>query len=196
MTLPICPDDINDETIAGAFHRRGYCLIPNALEINLASSICAHIQQLAANGLTRSDNLVPGTPASYGNPLIETVLRKLVPSIEEWCGCRVFPTYSYFRIYKHGDVLNRHRDRPSCEISLSVSVGFSGGQPWPLFIEGEGGAFAAAMRVGDGLLYKGGLPHWREPFTGSMAAQVFFHYVDQNGPNSEWRNDKRTDPRF
>ncbi|MGA7235113.1 MAG: hypothetical protein WBY44_05520, partial [Bryobacteraceae bacterium] len=34
--------------------------------------------------------------------------------------------------------------------------------------------------------------HWREPFAGNHLAQVFLHYVDQNGPNTEWKYDKRS----
>jgi PKHD-type hydroxylase len=34
--------------------------------------------------------------------------------------------------------------------------------------------------------------HWREPyFEGKWQAQVFLHYVDQNGPHAEWKYDKR-----
>jgi hypothetical protein len=34
-------------------------------------------------------------------------------------------------------------------------------------------------------------PHWREPLNGDHVAQVFLHYVDQNGPYAEWKYDKR-----
>jgi hypothetical protein len=33
--------------------------------------------------------------------------------------------------------------------------------------------------------------HWREEFKGTWQAQVFLHYVDQNGPHAEWKHDKR-----
>jgi hypothetical protein len=167
-------------------------LISSALDKERASSLFEYLRTLVSLGFVGSDPQVPDTPAGYKNPVIEKILTNLAPAVEEWAGCRVFPTYSYFRLYKHGDILRRHRDREACEISLSVCLGFSGNEPWPLFIEGTDGVFAATMRPGDGLLYKGTeCAHWRESFTGMVAAQVFFHYVNQEGPYKEYRNDKR-----
>jgi hypothetical protein len=49
-----------------------------------------------------------------------------------------------------------------------------------------------SLNPGDGLIYRGcDCYHWREPFAGDHLAQVFLHYVDQNGPNTEWKYDKR-----
>jgi PKHD-type hydroxylase len=47
--------------------------------------------------------------------------------------------------------------------------------------------------VGDAVVYYGQEKvHWREKYTeGEWQAQVFLHYVDQNGPNAEWKYDKR-----
>ena len=48
-----------------------------------------------------------------------------------------------------------------------------------------------SLNPGDGLIYRGcDCYHWREPFDGNHLAQVFLHYVDQNGPNTEWKYDK------
>ena len=44
-------------------------------------------------------------------------------------------------------------------------------------------------------IYRGiELEHWREKFEapeGSWHVQAFLHYVDANGPHSEWEYDKR-----
>ena len=55
--------------------------------------------------------------------------------MEELTGKQLVPTYSYARIYKNGDELKRHKDRPSCEISTTINLG---GEPWPIFIDGTG----------------------------------------------------------
>jgi hypothetical protein len=49
------------------------------------------------------------------------------------------------------------------------------------------------MKVGDAVLYRGcDKWHWREPYKeGKWQAQVFLHYVDQNGPHAEWKYDER-----
>jgi alkylated DNA repair dioxygenase AlkB len=99
----------------------------------------------------------------------------------------LIPTYSYARIYKHGDVLHRHKDRPSCEISATLNLG---GDEWPLFLDPTGEIGNEGVQVnlkpGDALIYKGTIvEHWREPFAGYECGQVFFHYNDKNGPFKE-----------
>ncbi len=49
------------------------------------------------------------------------------------------------------------------------------------------------MEIGDAVMYRGcDIYHWREPYKeGKWQAQVFLHYVDQNGPHAEWKYDKR-----
>ena len=49
-------------------------------------------------------------------------------------GLKLNPTYSYARIYKKGDVLHRHKDRFSCEISTTMNLG---GDEWPIYIEAK-----------------------------------------------------------
>jgi hypothetical protein len=35
------------------------------------------------------------------------------------------------------------------------------------------------------------IEHYRKPFIGDWHSQAFLHYVDQNGPNAEYKYDKR-----
>lgn len=138
------------------------------------------------------DEQVPGTPCSYGDFIMDGLLTSLLPEIEHASGLKLFPTYSYFRVYKSGDTLAKHTDRPSCEISVSLCLGSEEGQPWPVLIEGPRGTSSVNLDAGDALLYRGvECPHWRELFEGHRLAQVFLHYVDQNGPHAEWKFDKR-----
>jgi hypothetical protein len=137
------------------------------------------------------DGQVRGTPAAYGDFFMDGLLGELTPIIEKATGLKLFPTYSYFRVYKRGDVLLQHTDRPACEISATLALGYDPGRPWPIWIEGANGPTAVILEEGDGLLYRGQCRHWRDAFDGDHSAQVFLHYVDQNGPNADWRFDKR-----
>lgn len=67
----------------------------------------------------------------------------LLPFMEEKTGYKLFPTYSYGRVYLNGATLARHVDRPACEISLSLTISESGGKPWPLQCETLTGEVAA-----------------------------------------------------
>jgi hypothetical protein len=112
--------------------------------------------------------------------------------VEKLTGKSLDPTYSYFRVYKHGDVLEAHLDRPSCEISLSLTLGFEAPEPWPIVLEVDGRPRPVQLLPGDGIVFRGmELRHWRERFDGGSHASVFLHYVDRNGPFSEWKHDKR-----
>ena len=109
------------------------------------------------------------------------------------------PTYSYARIYKTGDVLHRHKDRFSCEISTTLNLG---GDPWPIHLEAkknvgipDGKKYTASsnnkgisinLKPGDMLVYQGMvLEHWREEFQGDNCAQVFLHYNNQKSKDAD-----------
>jgi hypothetical protein len=104
----------------------------------------------------------------------------------------VFPTYTYARIYKNGEILTRHRDRPACEISLTVHIG--GDADWDIGIQKPSSEEVTLnLNVGDAMLYLGcTADHWRDkPFTGQNYSQVFLHYVQSNGPNAWAYFDKK-----
>ena len=84
---------------------------------------------------TWTDQQVTNTYSHYADQVMETLLVKMLPVMAKQTGLDLVPTYSYARIYKNGDILKRHKDRPSCEISTTLNLG---GDPWPIFIDGTG----------------------------------------------------------
>ena len=143
-------------------------------------------------GANKGDDFMPGTPSVYGDPMMEALLEALRPHVEQTTSLHLYPTYTYFRVYKSEDVLPKHTDRPACEISLTLSLGYQAKKPWPIWIDGPSGTTSVDLNPGDAMLYRGiECAHWRTAFDGDRAAQVFLHYVDCNGPNAEWRFDKR-----
>ena len=158
---------------------------------------------------TWTDAQIPNTYSHYADHVMETLLVKVLPIMAQETGLELIPTYSYARLYKKGDILHRHKDRPSCEISTTIHLG---GNPWPIFIDGTGAdnilsgsettttvkpnapeGSKVLLEVGDMLVYSGcELEHWREPFEGDVCGQVFLHYNHVNGPFAEKnRFDKR-----
>ena len=136
-----------------------------------------------------NDEQVPNTYSPYGDVAMETLLLAVQPVMEKETKLKLIPTYAYARIYKNGDVLHRHKDRFSCEISTTLNLG---GDEWPIFIEKDpkkGGlregkyvsdyskGSKVILKPGDMLVYKGNiLEHWREAFEGQDCGQVFLHY--------------------
>ena len=125
-----------------------------------------------------NDKQVPNTYSHYSDIAMETLLQQVKPIMEKNTKLKLSETYSYARIYKKGDVLARHKDRYSCEISTTLNLG---GDPWPIYLDPTGRKGQAGIKVdlepGDMLIYSGcELEHWREEFTGNNCAQVFLHY--------------------
>ncbi len=139
-----------------------------------------YISQFNLNWGQWNDKQIPETYSHYGDLVMETLLQKVKYRMEIETKLKLNETYSYARIYKKGDVLERHKDRYSCEVSATMNLG---GDKWPIFLEpsGEEGEKGTSILLdqGDMLIYKGcELEHWREPFEGENCAQVFLHYND------------------
>jgi len=145
-----------------------------------------------------NDKQVPETYSHYADTAMETLLIDVLPIMQEKTGLKLIPTYSYARIYKKGDILERHKDRFSCEISTTLNLG---GDEWPIYIEAkenvgtpdegfpavsENKGSKVILNPGDMLVYKGNLcEHWREEFTGEHCGQVFLHYNNLETSGSE-----------
>ena len=145
----------------------------------------------------RVDKQVPGCYTKYADWVMETLLMFMIPVMKAKTGLELIPTYTYTRLYEKGNILKRHKDRPSCEISTTLHLG---GDEWPIFLDPSGQDFVVDeyknihkagapkgiqvdLKVGDMLIYSGcDLEHWREPFQGTVCSQVFLHYNHANGP--------------
>ena len=142
---------------------------------------------------------VPNTYYSYSDIAMETLMLKCQPIMEKTTGLKLYPSYTYARIYKKGDILKRHKDRFSCEISTTMNLG---GDPWPIYLEpdytkgfqkedgnyvsGNSKGIKVDLKPGDMLVYSGcELEHWRNKFKGKDCTQVFLHYNNCRTAGSE-----------
>jgi predicted 2-oxoglutarate/Fe(II)-dependent dioxygenase YbiX len=190
---------------------QGYVHLQNFLDKENCAQLTAELKKLVEAGKTTKDDQCPLSQAVHGAPTFDSLLEQLTPHFEKASGKRLYPTYAYARLYAPGDELKIHTDRPACQISATLTLGFEG-DVWPIYIgdysEPEKGRKAIAeyekevwlineseikMDVGDAVLYYGmHKVHWREPYKeGKWQAQVFLHYVDADGPHAEWKYDKR-----
>jgi len=187
---------------AKSFKDNGYLIIPKILSGELLDfiGIYAYNRARIGDGAWMEDPQAPNTPSFGYDYVMENLSDFLLPKIESAAGMRLLPTYTYFRVYKAGDILEKHRDRPSCEISTTLNLG---GDPWPIFIDETGSnnvideyknihkpnapkGTSIDLDVGDMLIYEGcDFEHWREPFQGQNCGQVFLHYNNVNGPQKD-----------
>jgi hypothetical protein len=188
-----------------SFKTKGYIVIKQAVDKKIANFVYKYfllkrevakvlieqrfISPYDSSWGTWKDNQVPNTYSHYGDLAMETLLQEVKPIMEKETKLKLIPTYSYARIYKEGDVLHKHKDRFSCEISTTLNLG---GDKWPIFInpnhkEGtvsttgylpsKSKGIEVNLNPGDMLVYKGNiLEHWRDAFKGKDCGQVFLHY--------------------
>jgi hypothetical protein len=189
-----CRGDHGGALSEADFTRDGYTLLNRLIDLEQVVDLKDHIFDTLKNDRNlKSDGHVPRAPAKYGDPVTDRLLEQLLPKLEP-AHCSLLPTYSYWRVYRRGDCLKKHRDRPACEISLTLSIDYDGESPgpWPILLQNAEGEHSIEVHRGCGLLYKGTeIYHWREACTPLWAVQVFLHYVDRDGPFQHHRFDGR-----
>ena len=180
-------------TASEEFKNNKYVYLPELLTKDTCDELAKQLEFLVLNNKSTIDEQCPKSQAVYGVPAFEHLMEQLLPTFEQVSGKKLYPTYAYARLYSPGEVLESHVDRPACEISATITLGFNGAA-WPIYMGSTPEKAAKiAMAVGDAVLYKGcEVPHWREKYTeGTWQAQVFLHYVDANGPFSSQKYDGR-----
>ena len=179
------------------FEKNRYVLIKEMIPKDIAkiASQYAHFDRVREFQPESEGAQIPGSHSVYGDPLMETLLKFSKPHMENWTGLELWPTYSYYRLYKPGDMLRRHKDRPSCEVSITCCLGYDYQDKkdynWGMYVgpsNGERGTKGKLikMKPGDGVIYRGcEIEHWRDAFEvpeNAWQVQVFLHYVNKNGP--------------
>lgn len=180
---------------ANEFKEKGYCILKQAINEELRDFVTQYALFDEMQRFTPDTAQVVGAHARYADAAMETMLLHLHKLMEENTGLDLDPTYSFYRVYRKGDELTPHKDRPSCEISCTMCFNYSYDNTkynWPIFMDGN----AADLKPGDLVIYRGcDLEHWREPFNiddeNAWHVQGFFHYVDKNGPYKDYKYDHR-----
>lgn len=165
-------------------NQKGYCYIPKIIPIEFChffTHVLMREEYNCSNG-KKGDTQIPNAKSILDHEyLFETLQERLWNYFENIFEEELLPTYSYARLYSNGDELIRHRDRPACEVSVTLQLGRSHHYAWPIFM----GNSRIDMGEGDGVMYMGcDVEHWREPCNGPegyYSGQVFFHYVRKNG---------------
>jgi hypothetical protein len=179
-----------------SFDKNGYLVIKKAISPELANFVYKYflLKRKVARTMfddkyispmteyfgVWNDTQVPETYSHYGDIAMETLLTEVKPKMEQETKLKLIETYAYARIYKKGDILHKHKDRFSCEISTTLNLG---GDLWSIYLEPN---VKIDLEAGDMLVYKGNLlEHWRDAFKGTHCGQVFLHYNNKATKGSE-----------
>tara|TARA_R110000744_G_scaffold85604_1_gene167267 strand:- start:39 stop:662 length:624 start_codon:yes stop_codon:yes gene_type:complete len=188
-----------------SFKKNKYIIVKNAIDKDLALFIYNYLLikkqvydtciqaryispfEVLLGKYEKQNEQVPNTYSNYSDIAIETLMLKCQPIMEKNTNLKLSPAYTYARIYKKGDILKRHKDRFSCEISTTMNLG---GDHWDIYLEPSGKkglkGIKISLKPGDMLVYYGcELEHWREKFKGNECCQVFLHYNNKKTKGSE-----------
>lgn len=165
--------------------QNNYIFVPGFITQDKAYSLANQFQEYCKKFNTKDAS----DPAAHVNselnwlPFIRLLVKK-IPEVSRLVGEDVLPTYTYARWQTKGHQLPRHRDRPSCEISLSVNL--KKDKDWYIWIQKPTGEEVSInLNPGDAVLYLGcQADHWRNNFDGNEHIQLFLHYVRADGPKS------------
>lgn len=174
------------------FVAEGYALFHNAIDAKQCVDYANRILDADKKGKCVKDQQCPTSMAHYG--LFDDLLVSIKPIMEGVSGKSLYPTYSYARIYTPGETLEKHTDRPSCEISCTMTLAYKGDDIWPIFFKRRNGKDSEVIiPVGSLTAYMGmELLHWRKKYKqGKQQIQVFLHYVDAMGPHTNFIFDRR-----
>jgi hypothetical protein len=175
-----------------AFEDDGYVTVRGLLDQSLTELIFQYVLLKHKTGMmSEPDDLIQNAPHLYADPLTESLMLLGQPKVERLVGGNLLPSYSYARLHGPGNTMPIHQDRDASEVGVSICVG--GDAPWPLWFRTPTADVAINLEPGDGIVYYGQrLPHWREPFTGSVQVQCVLFYVRRDGTCAEHAFDGRS----
>ena len=109
---------------AETFEKNGYVVLSDVLKNEECKLLVNHMFNLHEQGKLTKDPQCPLSDSVYGDPIFDNLLEKMAGPIGFNVGKKLLPTYTYARIYRPGEVLKRHKDRPACEISATLTLGY------------------------------------------------------------------------
>ena len=162
----------------------------NFLELNNANRELTEIEKKIFGKY--DDEQAPGCFSKYGDLTFDTLMVLLQEKVSKNVGLKLQSNYSYHRLYTIDSDLKPHKDRPSCEISTTLCLGFDRSNisydehpqwNWPMFVKDKNNNdISLGMNPGDMIVYRGcDVEHWREPLKALNNAQVFLHYNEVDG---------------
>lgn len=203
------------------YQRQGYVVVEQALPREVAAVFLA-ITQKGMGDTREAQARFTAAMHPLDKPAYDVYASDYIPAMTLLWGFTAFmsqvtgksllPTYSYFRAYQKGGVCLVHSDRPACEHSMSLTLGYSDGRVWPFDVStrrlaapehegmqpdfGDDPHASVDLAPGDAIVYQG--VHHRHgriaPNPNQWSAHIFMHWVDRDGPYREFAFDKRRLP--
>ena len=104
--------------------KTNYKYVENMLSADMVEFLSTYAIRKASEGKNRPDELVPLSTSfhAFNSDIFNHIIHFLQPIVEKETNLNLKPIYSFNRIYLHGSDLPIHKDRPSSEISASITL--------------------------------------------------------------------------
>lgn len=161
-----------------------YLIIKNFIEKARAINLGEEFENYCTANKPDGDPQVPDSCAVRNYISFLELLTEKTTQVSSILGETVLPTCSYARVYKKGNILKNHSDKPHCEVSLSVHL--KGDNKWPIYFGNDTKEYLD-LEPGDAVLYFGcDINHGRDEYEGETYSQCFLHYVRSRGTYSNY----------
>lgn len=181
-----------NKTYKDILQSNNYLTLDNFIELERAKLLYKQFKEDIKNNpqAFHVDDQCPKSTAVYNYQPFLNILCEKIKDISDIMEESMLPTYTYARLYKNNETLEKHTDRPSCEISITLHLG--GDHEWPIWMtKPNGEEVSIELKPGQAIMYQGMVsPHWRDKFEGTEYAQVFLHYVKGEGIHWEHYGDR------
>jgi hypothetical protein len=179
-----------NEVSAKSFKENGYCLVQNALDQKFAGT--AALYTLFKDG---DDKLNSNEESNYSDPFTESLLAHMKPTIEEFTGINVLPTYSTFLINYNGKEVEELKSvKKSQEITAFLCVGYdydSALYYWDIKV----GDKVFQLNPGDMIIYRANDVTFSRPFfkprKDFFESNIILNYVKKDELNFNMEYDGR-----
>ena len=178
------------EAAAAHFQKEKYTVVRGILPSAQLAAIQKYFKELRRAGfMLFNDSQVSLRHAIHNDALSIYFHEQLAPLVSRVVGEPVKPSYVYSATYVEDAVLEAHTDRPQCEFTMSMQIGYEPEletgevSPWALCLDDlRENRIETYLANGDALIYKGcELVHYRDAlFKKHQSTSVFFHFVPEN----------------
>ncbi len=112
--------------------KNNYVVLPNFIDPERAIELSNQFDLDHEKNNYPGDPQAPRSACAYNYSPAYNLLLESADKVSDALGTKVLPTYSYSRIYANSEVLEKHIDRPACEVSVSVNLNLD--HPWPISV--------------------------------------------------------------
>lgn len=183
-----------EPTNAEIFAKEKFVVVRGLLDPYVRAFLESYYRKILGKG--KSHFSKDGTSLNgSGEACADMVMYTLRERIERETGLKLYPTFSFVRLYKEGDLLRKHIDQAANEVSISISIYAS--DPWPLEMTRGDEVFELDLEPGDGVIYRGmELAHERKKYAGREHLQVIIAFVEKGGAHEEMAFYRESGPTY